>query len=142
MARDIPLDKALTAEDRRYLRDRGAWGQALEERVDAQFPPDQEELDAFNARERADSVTAPGDIQLRMENAQLREQLAALQAAQRGEGAEEEGDDEPPPYDQWLVADLQSEIVARNKANGTTMSTTGNKAELVARLQEDDARTA
>jgi hypothetical protein len=142
MARDIPLDRALTDDDRRYLRERGAWGQALETRVDAAYPPDPADLEAYNARERADSVTAPGDIALREENAQLKEQLAALQAQMRGEAPEGDEEEDVPPYDTWQNQALVDEIKARNTANGTSMPITGTKSELVARLQEDDARQA
>lgn len=141
MARDIPLDQALTDQDRRYLRDRGAWGQALETRVDENYPPDPAQLEAFNAREKADSVTAPGDRMLLEENARLKEQLAALQAGQEPTEAPAEEDDRA--YEEWTLAELQAEIRARNEervaAGGTPLPTSGTKADLAARLNEDDA---
>lgn len=42
-------------------------------------------------------------------------------------------------YDKWPKAELVAEIEERNSSENKSMSTSGTKAELVARLREDDA---
>jgi len=143
MAKNIPMDEALTDESRRYLRDRGAWGAALEKRLDANYLPDPAALAAFNAREKADSVTAPGDIQLREENARLLEQIAQLQAAAATESDDDEDDEDDEDeddldYSEMSMDELKAEVDRRNTA-GATLSKSGTKVELIARLEADDA---
>lgn len=50
------------------------------------------------------------------------------------EEAEEDEEDEDPGYDEWSVADLDTELKKR------TLPTTGNKSEKVDRLYTDDER--
>lgn len=57
MSRDIPQDQPLTEEDRKYLLDRGAWGQALITRIDENFPVEA----PVALEEEADEETATGD---------------------------------------------------------------------------------
>jgi hypothetical protein len=54
------------------------------------------------------------------------------------DGSDEETEAEP--YTKWTVAELVSEINERNvgRSEGEQLSTKGTKAELVARLEEDD----
>lgn len=128
MSREIPMDKALVDEDRKYLRDRGSWGTAIETRIDAQFPPSAEALAAYDARERADSVTAPGDRALAEENAQLREQLAALQAKSA------EPADQAPNYSSWLKVDLEAEVDRINAEDADAKLSKGTKDAMVETL--------
>lgn len=51
----------------------------------------------------------------------------------------EEAVTEAPDYTSMRVADLQAEIKRRNDEFGTSMPTDGRHAELVARLEADDA---
>lgn len=131
MARDIPLDKALSDEDRGYLRDRGAFGEALEKRVDAQYPPDPDAVAAFEARRKADAVNAPGDRELVEENARLREELAALKAAQ-GESGEAPAED----YSTWTNSALEAEIDRVNAEDSQAGLKKGNKADMAAALTD------
>jgi hypothetical protein len=62
--------------------------------------------------------------------------------AESSEVDTDEDDDEDPDYDLWTVAELTTEIEARNQEEGREepISTKGKKDELVARIREDDAR--
>jgi hypothetical protein len=55
---------------------------------------------------------------------------------------DEDDDAEAEGYADWTVAELQQEIRNRNKKNGSTMAVSGQKPELIARLEEDDAAEA
>lgn len=59
--------------------------------------------------------------------AQLDEQHGQADVAETGDDA---------PYEDWTVAELQAEL------EGRELSKSGNKAELVSRLHEDDAASA
>lgn len=61
----------------------------------------------------------------------LRDRVKRAVAGERedNDGPEDDGE---PDYESMTVEDLKAELSERN------LSTTGNKAELVARLQEDD----
>lgn len=48
--------------------------------------------------------------------------------------AEVEEEDDLPPYEQWNNDDLRAELVTRR------LSVDGKKADMVARLEEDDAK--
>lgn len=53
------------------------------------------------------------------------------------------GEAEPEaPYEEWTVAELVAEINSRNESDGKSISSKGVKAELIARLQADDAEEA
>jgi hypothetical protein len=49
-----------------------------------------------------------------------------------GDDSEPESDEEVPPYEEWSLAELKEEAEARE------LATTGNKARIIARLEEDD----
>lgn len=53
-------------------------------------------------------------------------------------------EDEDPDYENWTVAELQTEIDERNnepdRSEDAKLSRDGRKAELAARIREDDAR--
>jgi hypothetical protein len=134
MAKDVAWDRPLSDEDRRYLRQRGAWGESVEKRIDTAYPPDADALAAFNARERANSVTAPGDRELLEENARLKEEIARLQAAQSDSKAEGNSD-ETLPFDQWSNAELEAEIARVNSEDPNAGLKKGTKAEMAAALE-------
>lgn len=54
-------------------------------------------------------------------------------AGDEDEGEDEEGEEEVPPYDEWTTAELREELEARE------LNPKGNKAQLVERLEADDA---
>lgn len=76
-------------------------------------------------------------------NQEYHERVMAERAAEADESEVEAAEeDEDPDYDNWTVAELTGEIEERNKEEGreTPISTQGKKAELVARIREDDER--
>lgn len=118
MSRKVEADRALSDDDRRYLRGLGAHGAALESRIDAEYPPDAEALADFEKQERKASaelngvgLTAGDQSALMAENERLRAELEALRAGQ--EPSEEDG--EPVDYSSWLKADLEAEVDRVNK---------------------------
>ena len=132
MSRIIPMDQALTDEDRRYLRDRGAFGQATEERLDAMYPPDPEDMAAFEVEERKRAAAGSGvalsptdQTSLIEENARLKAQLAAL-----------EGDSAPaaPNYDGWSKADLEAEVDRVNAEDSSAKLAKGTVGDMKAAL--------
>lgn len=52
-------------------------------------------------------------------------------------------DDEDVPYPEWTVEELKQEINDRNKTldDDLKMSTSGNKGELIARLEQNDVQS-
>jgi hypothetical protein len=94
MSRNIPQDQSLSAEDRKYLLDRGR--DSLVDRIDEEHGVD--------------------------------------------DGSDEES--ETADYSTWTVAELVAEINDRNETRAEAdlepIGTKGTKAELVARLVEDD----
>jgi hypothetical protein len=120
MSRIIPTDQALSAEDRAYLLMRGEASRV--DWFDLTYPPE----------------AAPAD-----------EDVAAEAVADdEDDDTEDDEDDEPeddedPEYENWAVADLKAEIERRNKTAGDSpMAVTGVKADLAARLRENDAANA
>jgi hypothetical protein len=76
---------------------------------------------------------------------QLDRQWASLEANRKfveGSGGEESEVEEIESYDKLTKDQLIEEIEERNKElpDGEKMSTSGNKGELIARLESDDAR--
>jgi hypothetical protein len=53
-----------------------------------------------------------------------------------------DGEPDVPPYTEWNVAELTAEAKRRNAEEGTTLKTSGTKAELVAALEADDEARA
>lgn len=111
MSRVVPMDQALTDEDRRYLRQLGANGMNMENRLDQEFPPDAEELAAFNMEERkaaaevnGSGLTATDQTDIMEENARLKAELERL----TGQLQPPPGD--TPDYSGWLKADFEAEI--------------------------------
>ena len=78
--------------------------------------------------------------------AQIDQMYPSDSGEEPAEADPEPGGEQVKPYEEWTVADLQAEIDARNKAalednpSAVAMSRTGTKAELVARLKENDAQ--
>lgn len=111
MSRMVPMDRALTDEDRRYLRQLGANGSNLEARLDRDFPPDPDELAEFNLDERKAAaeingmgLTVGDQNDLAAENERLRAQLAALT------GEDPPGKTAVENYNGWKKADLEAEV--------------------------------
>lgn len=144
MSRDIKMDQKLTKEDRAYLVTRGAWGEALITRLDAQYGQDPASLPD-------EPVNAPNEA-LVSELEAARKRIAELEGdllmqANTGtppppEGTEgTEGTTEVPPYEKWTVADLQDEIGVRNdgREEETKIKPASTlKADLIAALEADD----
>src|SRR5687768_1241803 len=117
MSKQVPRDKPLSADDRAYLLMRGQ--QSTVEYLDQQFPPEDEaDLD-----EDLDETDEDEDLDDEEE-----------------EDLEDDDEDEEPDYDSWTVQQLKDELTTRTDDEGAVLSTTGNKAELAARLREHDAQ--
>jgi hypothetical protein len=85
---------------------------------------------------------APEDVAYAEQFPGLHGQMLQANADQHGVQADttlDGRDDEDEPYDKWAVADLKAEAKRRNDEEGTSLPTSGNKAELVAALEKDDA---
>lgn len=139
MSRDIKMDQKLTKEDRAYLVTRGAWGEALITRLDAQYGQDPASLPD-------EPVNAPNEA-LVSELEAARKRIAELEGdllmqANTGTAPDtDEGTEEVPPYEKWTVADLQSEVNERNKerTEETKIKPASTlKADLIAALEADD----
>lgn len=135
MSRVIPMDEALTDEDRRYLRSRGAFGDSLEKRLDEQYPPDAAKLEKFETAERKAAAEINGvglspddQTALADENARLRAELAALRS----------GGQEPAPpvssYSGWTKAQLEAEIDRVNGEDADAKLAKGKVADMAAAL--------
>ena len=108
MSRQIDPSKPLSDDDRRYLLAHGE--DAVVARFDERFPEDApEEPEEF----------APG-------------------MSGTGDGTGE--DTEDPGYEEWSADDLRAEIDERNEQSGRTtkISKAGSRADMAARLREDD----
>lgn len=69
------------------------------------------------------------------ENTRPREEKAKAPQVQSTQDNEPEGDeDDVPPYTEWTNEELRAELADRG------LSTEGKKADLVARLEEDDSQ--
>jgi hypothetical protein len=126
MSREIPMDRALTDEDRSYLRQRGAYGSALEARLDQQFPPDPDSLAEFDAAERkanGHGLTPDDQTALTDEVARLRAQVAELTAAKA-----------TVDYSGWKKADLEAEVDRVNAEDPNAGLAKGTVAEMSAAL--------
>ena len=138
---------SLSYEDKQYLSQRGLLPTSvasIEEQREMNKTADQLPLEE---RANTGDVNAQG---LTIE--QLEELLEAKRAemeatdtealfGQEGVDAVEQDEDEiTPPYDRYTNAQLTGELARRNedRDEDDQLSLTGNKAELVARLEEDD----
>lgn len=137
MSRQIPRDEALSDDDRRYLLERGQ--ESVIALIDQQYPPDAEELEAFNAQLRgeiAPNYTGDRGVVLGLEarvaqlETYIRDELNADVPPLPGEEVED-----TRPYSEWNKEELRTEAEARQ------LSTSGNKPELIERLEANDAAT-
>lgn len=134
MSRQVPLDRALTEDNRRYLRGLGAYGDHLEKRIDTEFAPDAEELAAFERAELARHAKINGSDQnvgqqdLLNENERLRAEVAALQAKLPPATG--------PSYDGWSKAKLEEEIERVNNEDSEAKLSKGKVADMVTALTE------
>lgn len=59
------------------------------------------------------------------------------------EGSEDPEDSGPKPYSEWLKADLEAEVASRNEGrdedDAIEVEGSGNKPDLIAALEADDA---
>ena len=131
MSRAVPVDQALTDEDRHYLRQLGAHGQALEARLDEQFPPDSDAPAAFEKEERKQLAAMNGvglnaydQADLVNENERLKRELAEL----RGPAADK------PDYTGWKKADLEAEVDRVNLEDPNAGLVKGTVADMSAAL--------
>lgn len=134
MSRQVPLDRALTDDDRRYLRGLGSFGDVLEKRIDASFEPDAEELAAFERAElkRHSEINGsnqnPGQQDLLDENQRLRAEVEALRAQLPPATG--------PSYDGWSKAKLEAEIDRVNTEDPEAKLSKGKVTEMVTALTE------
>lgn len=139
MSRVVPVDQPLSIEDREYLLARGH--ESMVATMDQQYPPDEEELAAWDARRRGvEASLFTGDTgvvdQLRARVAQLEEYITEELEADLPPAPGEEPEPEEKPYSEWLLSELQTEAGARG------LPKSGTKPELVSRLEEHDKATA
>lgn len=138
MAREIDLTKKLSAADRQYLVDRDRWHDIA--RADGLTDGD-EAREAHKRKLAADptQVSAPPTV-FPQPGTDLPKPPGELE-------------EEDLPYDEWVVADLKQELKVRRdlalaektateEEAATRYSTAGSKADLVARLQQDDEQVA
>lgn len=144
MSRQIPMDKPLNDEDRRYLRQLGANGSNLEARLDQEFPPDPDALNDFNMKERKALAEMNGvglnvDDQdaLLAENEKLRKQLADALAGRKPE-ADGDSDPEVVPvnYTGWKKAELEAEVDRVNAEDPDAKLPKGTVEEMKVSLTE------
>lgn len=142
MSRNVPMNKPLSDVDRRYLRHVGAHGANLEARVDAEYPPDPDALEAFNKKLRKElaglngmGLTAKDQSDLADENARLRAELDAMRAQQTPADSDEATDAPPPPdYTGWTKAQLEEEIDRVNGEDPDAGLAKGNKEPMIEAL--------
>lgn len=132
--RQIDWDSALSADDVAWLRASGQQyapnGMRLEDAIRSNLDADYEDPQGSGddpSRSALDS-TAQGAPPIGTLSAE--EQRSVL-----GESDEDEADDD---YDKWTKAELTEEIEERNKDREESLSTSGTKPELIARLRADD----
>jgi hypothetical protein len=109
------------------------------------LPLSDEDREWLQARSKDTMISA---LDREYANIKHHEEMIASKEAEADESERElsdedaEEDDDDPDYDNWTVAELTSEIEERNQEEGreTPIPTQGKKAELVARIREDDAR--
>lgn len=139
MSREVDLSQKLSEEDREYLLARGREQQVFVN--DAQFTGDPEAVRQANyipgtSIDRAPGVPATpnGDRLVVMGGGEVEidEDGDELGDSPESHAALEDSDDE---YDTMDKASLKAELDSRE------LSTSGNKAELIARLRADDADT-
>lgn len=137
MARKIDESKPLSSSDRKWLQDMGRTA-------------DIDRIDAANGREEAEATEEEANATLRNDLIGVLtkhgvdpgdDPVAAVDAAL---GAADSEDEEAPPfgptdddgqpneYDDWTADQLRDELGKRE------LSKSGNKAELIERLEEDD----
>jgi len=132
MSMEVDFSTPLTDAERAYLSERGRYA-------------DIQRADSINGvtnppAEGQGDGTAPTVVPLMTSEARateadrLRARLAEIEAAEAGASDEDETADEP--YESWKPAELDKELKVRNLPGG------GTKGEKVARLYEDDEKTA
>jgi hypothetical protein len=141
MARDIKMDQKLSKEDRAYLVQRGAWGENLITRLDAQYGQDPDSLPDEPENAPNEALVAELDA-ARKRIAELEGDL--LMQANTGTvppPPEGPADEEVPPYEKWKLEDLNTEVEARNadRPEGAKIKPASTlKADVIAALKADD----
>lgn len=135
MSRAVDYSKPLSREERDYLDMRGR--QADIDRVDNAFDVPEEDrqvsTETTGDAPRIQSLVWGDRMATRRE--QLQREMDELDAAEAAAQSQQEGapEDDNRPYAEWAPAELKAELKARQ------LPTSGNKAELVQRLEEDDS---
>jgi hypothetical protein len=140
MSKEVPTDRALSDEDRRHLRQLGSFGSHLETRIDQAFPPDPEELAAFERDQRkylssmnGSGLTEDEQNLMQDENEALRRQVAELTAQLAAGGAP---GSKVPSYTGWKKAELEAEIDRVNGEDAEAKLPKGTVVEMVTALTE------
>ena len=141
MARKINEGKALSASDRAYLTD---WGKfSVIARIDAEHGVDEDSVAPVDVNAELVAILGKygidaGDDALAAVDAALGAKAAktAVEAASDVPFTDDTDDAPEGGYADWLGDDLRKELGNRE------LSKSGNKEELVARLEEDDAENA
>lgn len=157
MSRKIDFSKPLSAEDRQYAIERGMHEQVADN--EAEFGKaenqgktlDQVREELAQARHKVAELETE---ETRLANPNVAQPTPAPASFPPVGGTATVGpvdntpvDGEVPAgadmvqadeYETWTKADLQDEIEDRNEKNGTDMSTSGTKAELIERLRAND----
>lgn len=136
MSRTIDLTEKLSEEDREYLLARGREQQVFQN--DAEFVGDPESVRVANyipgtSIDRAEGVppTPNGDSRVVMGGGEVEVDEDGDELEDTPDSAAHLGETEDN-YDTWDKAGLRAELENRE------LPTSGNKAELIARLREDD----
>lgn len=151
MSREIDLEEPLSDEDRQYLLDRGR--DDLVRQNDLEFGDEESEARPLSPFGEPMARSMTGDVGFDEENTSTRPTLVdrTVQQTVKGQGTsgagnalvgdadtdeddEEDSEDDVPPYSEWSNEELREQLKGRGLSAG------GPKAELVARLEEDDAK--
>ena len=140
MAREIDLTQRLSEEDREYLLARGK--EQLVFANDAEHTGDPEAVAFANyvpgtSIDRADGVppTPGGDPLVVMGGGTVEGAVELEESDEDDEDDEEPSGESEDNYESWDKAALKEELANRE------LATSGNKAEMIARLREDDEDT-
>lgn len=148
MARNIEPGSVLSQEDYDYLRSRcrvdealNQWGCTLAEGVGDDGAPTENPIVGGDLTALAAGAPPPSQNPGELQSVHPDQVPFIDGAGDLGIAGADEDDDEIPPYSEWKVADLQSEIDNRNadRDEADQIVPTGKlKADLITALEADD----